>query len=908
MDFWRFANVAAVEDMTVLVPVYDHGIGWTAGLLGMIAGIALFPALAHIASAGSARARRIWAAGGALTVSIGLWGALHLAVLGFRLPVGFTFDFMMSLLAISPGFLGCLAALVILGREPRKMPALCGAALALTLGIAGTHYTLLEALRGNLEFAYDPLLVVHSLVLPYCAAFLACFVNRQTSSEQPPWPRWVAGSFLIGIALLANHFAAMGGTTFFAVGDPLALAVTTAPGFLAPIIGGAALVVLCAFFIGSVVDSRLSEATAAVHRSEARNRSVIENLLDAHLITDAGSIVRSFNPAAERMFGWAAQDIIGRPVTLLMGDSATGRLSDCPRPAQRPTEIARAVHGAISPDTARRRSGEAFPIELQISPFQVDGEQFYSCSVRDLTQTWAAERKTRRLAAAIEQSGDAVVILDTEHRIQYVNPQYERQTGYSQVEVVGSVPTGGASGAGRYDEIWATVATGRNWTGTVRSKRRDGSTRDEELTVSPVIEESGEISAYVAIFRDVTRRLEEEQERRRLAEALHHCADSIEMLDSHGRLLYMNAACEQRTGFRLDDVRGCRPEALMDFTPAGAAYGEMVQTVVRQGQPWSGTLKSLSQDGQIREEDVTVSPMRDSAGTVNAYVVVKRDTTVRRRLEEQTRQRQKLDSLSQLADGIARELSTPMEQLRDNLRFLRDSFAHLDRLLLELGNLASTQAPIRPAALAGCLQSADVDFLRREIKDAVGQSEDSGQQLAGIVHAMRDLAQSTPQAISLDLNRAIQSALTVTASDWKPVAEVRTTFDPQLQPLLCVPGEFSMVMMNLIMMAAQAVAAVSKSGLRGKGSIGIVTRALPGCTEIRLTHTGRAPDRESSLALLGSQSSQPGDRQGLALAHEIMVRRHGGTLEIEHEPGEGPVFVIRIPSRVDAQTLTASAA
>jgi PAS domain S-box-containing protein len=542
-----------------------------------------------------------------------------------------------------------------------------------------------------------------------------------------------------------------------------------------------------------------------------------------------------------------------------------------------------------------RKDGSRFPVELAINPFEVDGQQYFSTVVRDLSEHWQAEAKLHRLAAAIEQAGDAIAILDAEHRIQYVNPQYERQTGFSADQIIGQTPSSGASGSDVYAEIWDTVAQGRKWTGQVRSRRGNGQYCEEELTVAPVCDSRGKVTAYVAVMRDVTRRLEGELERRRLAEALQHCTDSIEILDAQGRIVYVNAAFEISTGQRLADIRGSRPEALSDFTMAEASYQDMLRTAYRGGRPWSGTLKSLSLSGDLREEDVTVSPVRDENGSHTGYVVVKRDTTNRRRLEAQAQQKQKLESIGQLADGIATELSRPMQQLADHLRFLRDSFGHLDGLLAELAGLVERRAPIPAAALGGVMQNADVDFLRREIGEALDHSGAGVQQMTEIVHAMRAISYSGRERTAVDLNRALQSTITISSSEWRSVAEIRTDFDPDLPPVRCAPGDVSLVLLNLLVNSAHAIAASNPSGIRGKGIIGVSTRRLDKWAEIRVERSGNAVSPEQREQMFDPSAAGASADPVMALAHDVIVTRHGGSLALESEQGRGAAFVLRLP-------------
>jgi len=129
-------------------------------------------------------------------------------------------------------------------------------------------------------------------------------------------------------------------------------------------------------------------------------------------------------------------------------------------------------------------------------------------SVRDVTEHHQAKLEVRRLSTAIEQSADAVVITDVDARIEYVNPAFERVTGYTRDEVLGQNPrilNSGAHGPAFFAAMWDALKSGQSFVADITNRRKDGSLFQEEAVISPISDQEGTITSYVAVKRDITR-------------------------------------------------------------------------------------------------------------------------------------------------------------------------------------------------------------------------------------------------------------------------------------------------------------------------------------------------------------------------------------------------------------------
>lgn len=134
----------------------------------------------------------------------------------------------------------------------------------------------------------------------------------------------------------------------------------------------------------------------------------------------------------------------------------------------------------------------------------------------------AGEAERLRLAAAVAQSGESVMITDPAGRIEYVNPAFERVSGYTREDVLGRNPRllqSGVQAPSFYTAMWQTLTAGRTWVGDLVNRRKDGSLFTEEAAISPIRGAAGALTGYAAVKRDVTReRAAEERDRTRARE------------------------------------------------------------------------------------------------------------------------------------------------------------------------------------------------------------------------------------------------------------------------------------------------------------------------------------------------------------------------------------------------------
>lgn len=292
-------------------------------------------------------------------------------------------------------------------------------------------------------------------------------------------------------------------------------------------------------------------------------------------------------------------------------------------------------------------------------------------------------------------------------------------------------------------------------------------------------------------------------------------------------------------------------------------------------------------------------------GIVVRHEGMNEDITERKLLRDQLLQAQKLESVGQLAAGLAHEINTPTQYIGDNVRFLKDSFQDLENLLLIYERLlrdamANSLSSETVAEVAAAVERADAAYLIQEIPKAIEATLEGVTRVSTLVSAMKDFAHpDTKEKIALDLNRAIQSTITVARNEWKYVADLETDFDPSLPFVFCQPGEFNQVILNLIVNASHAIADVVGKGTGEKGTIKVQTRNGAKSVEIRVQDTGAGIPEAVRTRIFDpfftTKAIGKGTGQGLAIARSIIVDRHHGSIDFETKVGEGTTFIIRLP-------------
>jgi len=388
--------------------------------------------------------------------------------------------------------------------------------------------------------------------------------------------------------------------------------------------------------------------------------------------------------------------------------------------------------------------------------------------------------------------------------------------------------------------------------------------------------------------------------------------DCVFMLDPETlRFVYVNQGALDQVGYTHEEMARLTPLEIKPDTNE-TEFRAMLATLQLTAA------KALTFETQHRRKDGSFLPVEvflqyiTPEGKKGRYVAIVRDISQRlaqRKEREELLARlnteQKLASIGQLAAGLAHEINTPAQYLESNIDFLRESFAAISQLINSYDQLVSVIDVQNPgkelAASCRALQeSADWKYLAEEIPRALDQSREGVTRISSIVLAMKEFSRpGCNEKQAVDVNALLDTTITVAGGQWRDITDIDRRFDPDQPTVWGLPTELGQVMLNILINAAQAIEdkiAAEPNAERGK--ITIVTAQVGEQVEIAITDNGGGMSEENAAKVFEpfftTKEVGRGTGQGLALCYDIVVHKHGGSIDFVSKLGEGTTFIVRL--------------
>lgn len=463
------------------------------------------------------------------------------------------------------------------------------------------------------------------------------------------------------------------------------------------------------------------------------------------------------------------------------------------------------------------------------------------------------------------------------------------------------------------ERIMASPQTIRYETDKVRL---DGKKIPCLITAAPFVGKDGRLIGIVEDFMDVTEQKKAEDILRQ-QESFYRLLNEkapvgYQSLDVDGRMISINETWLDTMNYEREDVVGkyfgdfLHPESIDVFK-------ENFPKFIEEGGTTGQEFTMLKQDGTPINILLNGRVVYDSKGNFEQTHCMFLDITelLETKKEKdllQTRliQAQKLEAVGQLAAGIAHEINTPTQYIESNIDFLGDAFEDISGLmahyhiLLDSAKQGSISQELTETA-NNALEEADWEYLNEEVPAAVSQAREGTQRVTTIVRAMKEFSHpSSKEKVPSDLIRIITNTTTVCQNEWKNIADLETDFATDMPSIPCIADEIGQVILNIMVNAAHAISENLGDNNEGKkGTIQITVRTIGENAEILIKDSGSGIPEDIQKQIFDpfftTKEVGQGSGQGLAIAHDVIVNKHGGSINIESTLDKGTTFIIQLP-------------
>lgn len=387
--------------------------------------------------------------------------------------------------------------------------------------------------------------------------------------------------------------------------------------------------------------------------------------------------------------------------------------------------------------------------------------------------------------------------------------------------------------------------------------------------------------------------------------------DGILVTDETGKILIANESAHRQFGYGEGELVGTMIHELFPDdlgVEEDECPPELPQNLVLAFAGLSFEVRACHRDGRKVPVEVAVSCI--ALGPQTAYTLIARDASARIKVEEerqrlqlQLAQSQKLESVGQLAAGVAHEINTPTQYVGDNLQFLKESFDELIAVTdgyFELLKKGPAEGVDLAAEADRRREDGEYEYLVEEVPSAIDQAIEGIRQIAQIVSAMKAFCHPGSQEVApVDLNAALENTISVARNEWKYVSKVALDLDRDLPPVPCSENELKQVFVNIIVNAAHAIEEHRGRHPQELGEIIVRTRVVGRDAEVSISDNGPGiPDDVAARIFdpfFTTKAVGKGTGQGLAIARSIVVDKHAGRIEVRRSAAGGAEFAIRLP-------------
>ncbi|MFN7916387.1 MAG: PAS domain S-box protein [Vicinamibacterales bacterium] len=605
--------------------------------------------------------------------------------------------------------------------------------------------------------------------------------------------------------------------------------------------------------------------------SEARFKAVVMSAHDAVVTADVTGTIVDWSPAAARMLGYDAAEIVGQPMSLLLPADINRRAFA--RPDSEPFDT-------ICELTLQTREGQHLDAEVSVARWSQGEETFVTSFIRDISERKAAAAEVLRSRALLAEAERIAQIGSWEHDLRTGLGSWSEESYAIMGVEPGTQVTYGLfldcvepDDRGTIDAMFAeSIRRATPVEVEFRVPMPSGKSKHVRGRCQVFYGDNGTPTRAAGTLQDVTSQWQSDELLRLQSAALNSSPSGVIITDRDGTIQWVNPAFTTVTGYSLEEATGKKPGALLKSgTHDAAFYHDMWSTIV-SGEIWTGELTNRRKDGSLHLEEQSITPVRRADGVITHFVGVKRDLTEQKRLEQQFLHAQKMEVIGRLAGGVAHDFN--------NLLTIINGTCELALMELPVGHpMRAEFEEIQGAGdRAARLTRQLLAFSRKQM----------------LAPAVVDVAQHALHSAKM-LRRLIGEDITLTI---KAAPETPQT-------VFVDPSQLEQVMLNLAVNARDA--------MPDGGTLIIETGIVQFDRQRADQHEGLAPGPYVALSVTDTgcgmspdvlerifepffttKGAGKGTGLGLATVYGV-VHQSGGTIEVSSTPGQGSCFRVYMP-------------
>ncbi|MFP6847099.1 MAG: PAS domain S-box protein [Pseudomonas sp.] len=704
---------------------------FTSGMALQLAGVAR--------SSEAAWPRQMTILTGTLALGAGVWAMHFLGMLAFQLCAEVRFDLDVTLLSMLPSLAASWVALTVLARRNLTLPQLCLGGVLVGLGIGAMHYSGMAAMQMAPLLRYDPWMFALSILVAVCLAILSLWVRFGLEGRLPALSALLLSALVMGLAISGMHYIGMAAARFVGVAEsqqPIAVVDSLYLGSAISLIT----VALTVFVVAVNTLLRYRRLSRQLQASEQHLRSIFDTALDAIMTIDHTGIIRSANRAAERLFGWPLDELIGLSLRRLLNERDAD-LYEAHLRAYLQSGVAQ-LSGFEQELQCIARDGQEKPVRISIGITKSGNHPLFVVFMADISERIQMERALRDS----EQQYRSLIsnipgvsfrcLLDADWTMLFVSDAVQTLTGWSADDFISKrLSISALYHPDDYqpvaDQVLDAINKGRNYTVEYRLFDRDGKEHWIWESGSAVCDEQGIPRWIDGVLLDQTDNKLRNAEYEGKVNAFSKAMALIEF-DLYGHVLEINDNALDLFGYQRADVIGQHHSLFCDPLYADSDEYREFWATLRNGLFFAGEYRRTGYGGREVWIQATYNPILDIDGKPFKVVKLATDLTPRRLMEQETRAaRDRAEAAaaarSSFLANMSHEIRTPMNAiigftellidtpLADGQRRHLQTVQQASRSLLGLlNNILDTSKLDR-----GAIELEDLDFSLRELCEQV---------------------------------------------------------------------------------------------------------------------------------------------------------------------------------------------